>query len=87
MDKGKRHKSVARGKARWHASRLEGVAKNRGIKRSLKQKGKRAEHRLRKIVRTRVSKRARRWARFDLAHPHRGSTSVRSAAHQATRRA
>jgi len=58
MDKRKRQKKVAGGTSRWQASRLEGVEKNRGIKKMKKQKGARKERRLRKVVGTRSSKRS-----------------------------
>lgn len=56
MNKGKRKQRVARGKARWHAARLEGTRKNLGIKNTKKQKGKHKETRRRKVMKRRTSK-------------------------------
>jgi len=57
MNKEKRKQRVSRGKARWHAARLEGKQKNLGITNTKKQKGDHKETRRRKVVKERVSKR------------------------------
>ena len=57
MNRRKGKRAMARGAARWQASRLEGVQKNPGIKKTKKAKGERKERRLRKIAMSRASKR------------------------------
>lgn len=57
MNKEKRKQRVSRGKARWHAARLEGTQKNLGIKNTKKQKGGHKETRRKNVVETRSSKR------------------------------
>jgi len=56
MNTQKKEQRVARGSARWHASRLEGVRKNLGTKKGLKSKGAKKGRHLKKVIRTRASK-------------------------------
>jgi len=56
MNTQKKEQGVARGSARWHASRLEGVRKNRGITKVKKSKGAQKGQHLKKVVGARASK-------------------------------
>src|SRR3989344_65653 len=55
MNTQKKKRGVARGSARWYASRLEGVRKNLGITKVRKSKGARKGRHLKKSVRARAS--------------------------------